>query len=533
MHHELPQILPGRHYLAWIAGGFLAGIFYGIYAKALTFVPFFGFLLYSAAFLLFTLFLLVLLALPKKAERYHRDLFLVWFLCLAFVLGILRVYVFELMQGSSLKATATAPHTYTGVILTTPEESDSGKSLGCTLRVTHAEIDGKSAKVNGKLLLYAPKDSFQDIHRDDTVIFSAQLNYPAGSSFPGGFSFKHYLYRQGIFYSVYAGELTKAETPVHLNDLSYRLELVGRTIRESAFHAIDTSFGSRTEEAALLKGIMLGSRESFADAQYTAFVDSGLVHITAASGMHVLFLFGFLTFLLRRLRLPRLLIRLVCVPVFLLFGAAAAFTPSINRAIIMMLMLLLAEQLQQTPDSLTSLSFAALVLGCINPYIVTGYSFLLSFAATLGVIVFSAPLQRFFGGEKRKLSKPVRFISEEIKASVLLSLSSNLGLGYLMSRFFNRFSWGAILGNILIVPLASLTFLCGFLLWGLSAIYQPLASIFAQTVLWIPLWFMNCLAEFFSMKFFRFYLPTPHLSILVVYLCLCGVFYSFLTQKKR
>ena len=30
MHHELPEILPGRHYLAWITGGFLAGVFYAV-----------------------------------------------------------------------------------------------------------------------------------------------------------------------------------------------------------------------------------------------------------------------------------------------------------------------------------------------------------------------------------------------------------------------------------------------------------------------------------------------------------------------
>lgn len=541
MHHELPEILPGRHYLAWITGGFLAGVFYGIYGKALPAIPFSGLLLYSAVFLLAALLLFVLCGLPQKAKPLRRDFVLVWLIFLAFMLGIGRVYIFDLLQSRSLKATAGVEHRYTGVLLEIPEESSTGATLGATVQVTRVELDDSTVPVGGKIVLYAKAEQYHGAADGDTIVFTACLQDPARASYSGGFDYRLHLYRQGILYSVYTTDLEKAENPVTLHSLAYRIERLGKTLQSSVFSAIDASFGPRAEEAALLKGILLGNRQSFTDAQYQNFTDSGLVHITAASGMHVMFLFSFLAFVLRRLRLPRWLVRLIAAPVLLLFGAAAAFTPSICRAIIMMLLVLLASQLQRQPDTLTSLSFAALVLAIFNPYIITGYSFLLSFSATLGIVVFSMPLTRAVSRlgrrsndvSKKKKRSPLRFLWEEIQSSTLLSLASSLGLGYFTARFFNRLSWGSILGNILIVPLASLSFVGGLILWIVSILYQPVATYLAQRILWIPLWLMNRLADFFSLKFFRFYLPTPHGSGLVVYLFLCGVLYYYLTSYKR
>ena len=133
MHQQLPQILPGRHYLAYLTGGFLAGNFYAIYAENLTFVPIFGYLIYSAGFLLLILFPLFLLSYFVKEAK--RDMILCWLICLFFILGIGRVYLFDLFKDRSLKATAGVEHTYTATLLETPVESNSGASLGASVQI--------------------------------------------------------------------------------------------------------------------------------------------------------------------------------------------------------------------------------------------------------------------------------------------------------------------------------------------------------------------------------------------------------------
>jgi len=132
-----------------------------------------------------------------------------------------------------------------------------------------------------------------------------------------------------------------------------------------------------------------------------------------------------------------------------------------------------------------------------------------------------------------KLPKSASFLLREVKSSTALSLASTLGIGYFSASFFQRFVWGSILGNILLVPLASVSFVGGLFLWGLGSLSQSLGALFAQGVLWIPLWLMNHLAEFFSLPFFRIYLPTPPNGFLPVYLFLCGILYISLTRKTR
>ncbi len=526
MQHQLPQILPGRHYFAYLIGGFLAGIFYGIYAENLTFVPLIGYLFYSAAFLLLLLLPLCLLSVFLKGLG--RDMVLCWLLCLCFILGIGRVYLFDLKKDQTLKQTAGTEHTYTAVLLEEPEESNSGASLGASMQVVRVDDD---QPVSGKVKVYAKPELWQGATRGSTVVFTAILKDAARASFSGGFDSRLYLYRQGISYSVYTQQLHKEELSLPIHSLSYQLETLGRNIQGSVFNTIDQTLGKYPEEAALLKGILLGNRDSFTDAQTEDYTDSGLIHIVSASGMHVMFLFGFLSSVFRRFRLPRPVIHLIAVPVLVIFGASVAFTPSICRAIVMLMLVLLANQMQREPDSLTSLCFAALILANVNPYIITGYSFILSFAATLGIIIFNAPLNQFLAKGNRSTLGAIRFVIAKIFSSVSMSLSSMLGLGYFMARFFNRFSWGGIIGNIPIVPLASASFIGGILLCLLYFISPPLACMLAELVR-IPLWLINRLVKFFSMKFFAIYIPTPPPSAIVIYILFCGLIYYFLTKKR-
>ncbi|MBQ2614998.1 MAG: ComEC/Rec2 family competence protein [Clostridia bacterium] len=526
MFSSTSQIQSGRHTLVWISGGFLAGVLYGIHQVTL---PFSYFLSYSGGFLLLAGLLLLLLR-----KRFAKgDAFLVWLVCFSLVLGIVRVYLFDIFQDRDLQLTAGEECRYTGFLLDLPKESSTGASLGATVQVLQAENETGIHQVNGKVAVYAKDALYGELSRGDSVTFTAKLTQPEGAGYLGGFDYRHHLYRQGIRYATYTTELKRADTPVSHQSLSYTLESLGISIRESVFRAVDVSLFNHPQEAALLKGLLLGNNEGFTAEQYQSFVDSGLVHIISTSGMHLMFLFGLLQALLGRLRLPRWLLRLISVPVLVVFSAAAAFTPSICRSLIMLLLVLIAIQLQKEPDSLTSLSFAALLLVLQNPYTITGYSFLLSFSATLGIILFSAPLtQKLNTAIPVPDTKYARFFRREIQNSIVLSLSGNLGLGYFLARFFNRFSWGSIFANILLVPLASFSFAGGLILWLLSLLYPPLAIAFAQFFLALPLWLMNFLAHFFAQSRFLCYLPTPHPSFAVLYLLLGIVLYTYLTKKR-
>lgn len=515
-----------RRYFVYAVCGVIVGVFLGIYSRLLPPIPHRLFIVYSVIFLLLLLLPMMFLA---RFFKIPGDMVLCWILCLSVILGIARVYAFDLIASRTLKQTAGQEHTYSAVLLEPPQESRSGASLGVAVQVVGSD-DGQF--VSGKVLLYAKPALWRTMTRGDSLRFTATLKESPRASFAGGYDPRLALYRQGISYSVYTTALSPSDTAFSVNTITYRLETLGRKIQDSVFSAVDRTMANHPEESALLKGILIGNRESFTDAQTEAYSDSGLIHITSASGMHIMFLYGFLSYLLRKLRLPNFVIFLAALPILFLFSAAVAFTPSICRAVLMLLLSLIADLLQQEPDSLTSLSFSAFVLILVNPYIITGYSFILSFSSTLGIVLFSAPLTRICKQKISAWSPTARNLLSPVISSVALSASSTLGIGVFTARFFQRLSWGSVFANIPIVPLASVSFIGGFLLWFLYLFSPPLAA-FLAGILWIPLWLMNRIADFFSLRFFSLSLPAPSSVFIAGYLLLLCVIHETFTNQKR
>ncbi len=54
------------------------------------------------------------------------------------------------------------------------------------------------------------------------------------------------------------------------------------------------------------------------------------------------------------------------------------------------------------PDPVTSLFTAALVLVAVNPYVVFNLSFILSFSATLSLLIFCKTFDRYFESRSGK-----------------------------------------------------------------------------------------------------------------------------------
>ena len=77
----------------------------------------------------------------------------------------------------------------------------------------------------------------------------------------------------------------------------------------------------------------------------------------------------------------------IAVLAFLLYtcGVLACWKPSIVRAEIMIVMKTIARAKELRYDSLTSLSFAALILILRNPYVIHGNGFQMSFLAIMAM----------------------------------------------------------------------------------------------------------------------------------------------------
>ncbi len=141
---------------------------------------------------------------------------------------------------------------------------------------------------------------------------------------------------------------------------------------------------------SLASAVLLGEKNALEPDVRDAFSDTGMSYLVVVSGMHL----AIITMLLKKLLKPRFgakgILRMILITAFvLLFAAVTGFTPSVVRAAVMMLFIVAAPLFRRESDSVNALGAAALVLTLPNPYVVGNVGLLLSFAATLGILLWA------------------------------------------------------------------------------------------------------------------------------------------------
>lgn len=201
---------------------------------------------------------------------------------------------------------------------------------------------------------------------------------------PGGAQNAAYHKGNGVFLLGYQKSeitVTKADTVPS--------KYVPAKIRHQVTQILDTVFPADT--AFFAKALLLGDRSDVDYETNTDFKVSGISHIIAVSGLHVSILFSlvYLFFGYRRILTP-----LIGIPAVLLFAAVVGFTPSITRACMMQILVMLGLMFDSEYDRATALAFSALVMLVVNPLVITSASFQMSVGCMAGIFLFADKISR-------------------------------------------------------------------------------------------------------------------------------------------
>ncbi len=210
---------------------------------------------------------------------------------------------------------------------------------------------------------------------------------------------------------------------------------------------------------------------------YAMLRESGIAHCVAVSGMHLSFLVLFLYVLLGKSRLSAL----VCIPVIFCFMAMTGFPASVVRAGVMQLAICLSKLTRQEYDSLTALTLALLILLLLNPYAAMSAGLQLSFASTLGILLFSDPIRKSLLSpfSMEKLPKPAKRFLGAAASSLAVSLSALLLSLPVTAAIFSRISLIAPVTNLLTLWAVALAFGFGLCASLLGLFWLPGAQILA------------------------------------------------------
>lgn len=226
--------------------------------------------------------------------------------------------------------------------------------------------------------------------------------------------------------------------------------------------------------AGFVISILTGDKSGLTGEFYASLKASGAVHIVAVSGMHVTFLVGFLTiFIGKRKRAA-----MISIPVILLFMAFVGNTPSVVRAGVMQIIVLIAPLIKRESDTLTSLGAALLILLAINPYSASNVGLQLSFASILGLAFISNPMYNaLFRKASRKeffKRKPVNILLRFLISGLSASVGVMVLTAPIMAVHFGYISLLSPLTNILILWIVSFIFGGSIIACILGFVFTPL-----------------------------------------------------------
>ncbi|PKL50898.1 MAG: DNA internalization-related competence protein ComEC/Rec2 [Planctomycetes bacterium HGW-Planctomycetes-1] len=207
---------------------------------------------------------------------------------------------------------------------------------------------------------------------------------------PGQFDIARYMHRNGVYLSASvksAAAITVLNAEPMQKPFSIRAKL--RQLAVASLSDADEDNNSRLVEA-----LVLGSRSKIDKNLYNAFMKTGLVHLVCLSGLHVGIFAAFAWWLAKRsglLHRGRSITAISAIIIFLLIVPPASPT---LRAGIMFTVLCLGRLFNRRSMALNGLAISAILLLLIRPMDFLSPGFQLSFAATLGILLFNEPIRR-------------------------------------------------------------------------------------------------------------------------------------------
>ncbi|ABS26700.1 DNA internalization-related competence protein ComEC/Rec2 [Anaeromyxobacter sp. Fw109-5] len=289
----------------------------------------------------------------------------------------------------------------------------------------------------------------------DEVLLRATLRQPPGARNPGGRDVRARLAASGIAHQALATTPAVRMRPARAPSWLER----GRERLAEAARALPA------REAGVVRAIGAGDRGGLDPETSASFARSGLAHVLAVSGMHlVLVAFGlerFLRALLLRVDAlasradPRRVAAAVAVPATLVYAVATGAGPPVLRAAVAAAVVLAGTALDREPDAANTLALAALVLLAADPGGALDVSLQLSFAAVGGLVAWAGPIRRALPLARPPPRSWRARILEPLVAGACASGAASLAAAPVLAFHFRQLPTLGLLANVAAVPIGS------------------------------------------------------------------------------
>ncbi|MDR7129274.1 competence protein ComEC [Algoriphagus sp. 4150] len=349
------------------------------------------------------------------------------------------------------------------------------------LDVKSVLIEGKWNDAEGKILVY--HQSEKPLKPGDILLVKKKPEEIAEPLNPHEFDYKEYLARKGIFYRQFLGK-------------DYQVILSGTATGSRYFlihlrHAIGQMLTSKIPDensAQIALALLLGQKKELDPTIREAYIQAGVMHILAVSGLHVGIIYALFILMLKplKLKIEKARIYLLCVVLVIwVYAFLTGLSPSVVRAATMFSLLTFGQMRERRLSIYNILAFSAILMITFNPYVIYEVGFQLSYLAVLGIVMIQPLILNLW--------LPGYKVLEYIWQLISVSLAAQLVTFPLSLYYFHVFPAYFLLGNLLILPLAFLIMQVGvpLMIFGWVPV---LGEALGWILSWL-IWTQNWLAE--------------------------------------
>jgi competence protein ComEC len=289
------------------------------------------------------------------------------------------------------------------------------------------------------------------------------LQRPAPPGNPGEFNYPAYLSSHHVYY------LLKVEEPEDLREYPDQTKMPSPSFLLRSSMVEKTRAVLPADEAALILAMVLGIIDNLDEDLYQDFQRTGLVHLFAVSGINVGFVIVFASLIIAAGQLSRRVGLYVTIFVILLYSSLTGWPISVQRAVIMAVLSLLAAYLGRSHNPSNGLGLAALIILALDPCALFTISFQLSFLATWGLVALYPAVRSYLNIRRR------------VWDLLLVPVCAQLAVLPLIAYYFHLITPVSLISNLLATYLAG-----GIVILGFVALLLVLPFPFLSSLLLIP-----------------------------------------------
>ena len=351
---------------------------------------------------------------------------------------------------------------------------------------------------------------------------------PRGRTNFKGFDYKKYLKTVKVY-----GTIKDEKIKIISKNNSFILFKQIHKISKSLNNKIE-NLELTSDEKALLKCMLIGNKEDLTEDIINNFEESNMSHILAISGMHIGYIILVSSFIFNKI-FGKHFGKIITSIFIVFFMLLTNFTPSVLRAGITGIILILSNFFYRRYDNIEAVFLALLIILVYNPFLIQDIGLQLSFAGVLGIILFSSNIKKWLKDyfekantrairKNRKIKKYILQILNKkifinIGEAVIISISCSITIFPIILISFNKINITNIILSTLSVYLVGPIIIVGFiaLLSNIKQI-EIIASFLLKTII-------NISKMGGKMPLSQIYFITPSIiTIFIYYVCIFLIF---------